>query len=220
MAASNLTDRVAEPRRLRLAAHTPHHGMEYHVTDQDRVESFDDYLQFGYRDINRYLRDPTGFKEVDIRRIEERTQHIDDLIEGAPRTKRPLLVYRGMNASPWGFDLDTPPDQMAGARLKLPAFTSTSAHLHIAKNFAERSRSYDVGSMLLEILLPKGTPLLWTPIFRTITRVSAEESEILLARNSTLIIDSSLSSRWYAKNIRVRARVEPPSCHIDDIVIK
>ena len=122
--------------------------------------------------LHEYTQDQTIYNhvlmEVDTRsrgREQKRPglQLIDNLFAEAPRTTKPLYLWRGVTVSIGHLDL------------KLPILTSTTYRYSIAQHFASPKGT------VLRVLLPPGTPII--PL-DTISHYEGKEREILLPRNS------------------------------------
>lgn len=158
---------------------------------QPDTEALSYYMGMGSQDINGLLR---GARSVptwgySLAEVNDYIDQIDRLILRVPRSKAPLRVYRGMNQEPWGFKQRARADYYLDQSLQDPGFMSASSRRHIAKGFASRHTQ----GILLEIVIPAGTPLLWTHLIPNKV-ISQDESEILLPRNSKLTITRCLSS--------------------------
>lgn len=94
-------------------------------------------------------------------------RHLDNLI-AQHHTLHPMTVYTGPHFNP---------QEYAGQRVQLPAFTSTSLTPHVAKDFG-------LGGHILRIHLPAGHPHL----FMDHESVFQGQSELVLPRNMKLRI--------------------------------
>jgi hypothetical protein len=175
--------------------------------DSPSLQAIHQYCGIGHRTINGYLRkDPdrpaTNYSDGEIERL---IADIDTAIDNAPRSLAPLRVYRGMPAKPWGFAELVQASDMNNHTLIEPGFMSVSARKEVARGFGT---AYD-RAILLEIIIPAGTPLFWTSIIQD-RLLDTNESEVILPRGGKLTITRATGRGWRGGQVRAEASYRAP----------
>lgn len=151
--------------------------------DHDRDGAIWQYMQDGFRDINKDAR--AGNITDEVRRLDE------EIAETV--LPEDVILHRGVRDSKWA-------DVSAGDVIDEPGFLSTSGSEQVAESFATRFEEEGGKRSVLSIEVPAGTPAAW---------VSNYEEEVLLGRNHTLEVTDVGPYEWDEDLTHVKAKLVP-----------
>lgn len=161
-----------------------HYGhLRDEVTAEER-SSTRDYASIGHEDINGYHRGTVEATPIMTEYVEERTRNIDSLMDKAGPTPEPVVAYRGVGPDLVDGLADST-GNLTGARFTDPGFMSTALHQDEAGYFANAP-----GSVVLEMVVPQGARGVYVDAATIARAPSLGESELLLGRNSRVVVDA------------------------------
>jgi hypothetical protein len=127
-------------------------------------ETLEDYILVDYYELNEYQRN----KSRNVKRLNRKIEIIDSIFDQQPKSKAPVVVYRGQPCS-----TNIQPNTI----FSINSFLSTSFSKTHAKKFVEKD------NCLLEITIPRGFKGL------NMKNYTHEEQELLLPATSVFKVE-------------------------------